>query len=54
MNDLETMQNYMNLLKADAKRIFPGAVSVAIIITAEDVDVRPCYRQTEGPRSPDD
>ena len=47
MKDLELMNDYMNLLRSDAGRMFPGAVRVEIVITADAVSVKPAYTKTE-------
>ena len=44
--NLEAMNDYLGLLRADACRMFPGAVSVRIVISAESVDVTPLYQKT--------
>lgn len=40
----ETMNDYIALLRSDALKMFPGAVSVEIFINAEGVTVTPRYR----------
>ncbi len=40
----ETMNDYIALLRSDALKTFPGAVSVEIFINAEGVNVTPRYR----------
>lgn len=47
MKDLELMNDYMNLLRSNAVRMFPGAVLVEILITGESVSVKPVYKKTE-------
>lgn len=42
MNDL--MNDYISLLRSDALKVFPGAVSVTIFIDHEGVTVTPNYR----------
>lgn len=40
---IELMNDYIALLKSDAKRMFPGATVVKIVITDEEVLVQPTY-----------
>ncbi len=41
MSDL--INDYIRLLKSDAKKVFPDAVSVEIFISADEVKVIPRY-----------
>lgn len=42
-NNSTLMEDYISLLKHDAVKMFPGAVSVSIFISAEEVTVTPVY-----------
>lgn len=42
-NKNELMNDYISLLKHDAVKMFPGAVSVSIFISADEVTVTPVY-----------
>lgn len=43
MNDKELLNDYMNLLRADAARVFPGSETVTISIVQGSVYVSATY-----------
>ncbi len=43
----ELMNDYMALLRSDAKKVFPGAAVVKIVITGESVQVQVHTKENE-------